>query len=364
MGHLQEVHPWQAVGHQLGVEVLLEVAHQQESPEAGVSEQHDRDVVDGLPVVERRRRDVARRGPEDPERDLVQPEAIARAQRSVRRHAIGEGGTPGCIARAHAGEARLVRDPDAVPLEEQAEARDMILVGMREDDDVDPAVPRRQALVERDEQAARIRSAVDQHPPAATAFHEDRVTLAHVEDDDVRDSTGSVDDRERKGDVRGREAAHRDLRRLGQCWSGSAPAGGRPRAGRASRRAIHAVPGHRPARDSAAPPSDAEYQRRRGRGAHRVPWRAELHARQRQARAGPNDRHHRRVEAPRRQARQHREHRRHARPREHPHDQRQRPGRHRRRHERHDDEVHEGRDERQSAELEQDHRRRRRLCCE
>ena len=70
---------------------------------------------------------------------------------------------------------------DAVSLEEQGKTRDVILVRMGQDEDVDPPVPRRDALVELDEQPVGIRAAVDQHPAAAGTLDEDRIALADVE---------------------------------------------------------------------------------------------------------------------------------------------------------------------------------------
>ena len=53
---------------------------------------------------------------------------------------------------------------------------------MGQDEDVDPSIPGRKAFVERDEEAARIRPAIDDHPAAARALDEDGVALADVED--------------------------------------------------------------------------------------------------------------------------------------------------------------------------------------
>ena len=76
-----------------------------------------------------------------------------------------------------------LEDPaDAIALEEQGEPGDVVLVRMGQDDRVDPPVPRRDPLVERDEQPVRIRPAVDQQSAAARALDEDRVALADIED--------------------------------------------------------------------------------------------------------------------------------------------------------------------------------------
>ena len=66
----------------------------------------------------------------------------------------------------------------------------MVLVGMGQDDEVDPPVPRRHVGVEGDEEAVGVRAAVDEHPRATIAVDEDRIALADVEDGDPQPAVG------------------------------------------------------------------------------------------------------------------------------------------------------------------------------
>ena len=104
--------------------------------------------------------------------------------------------------------ARLRHLAHAVPLEDERQARDVVLVGVGEHDEVDPAVPRRHPRVERDEEPVGVGAAVHEHPPARRPGHEDRVALADVEDDDVGApvrACGTGDDQD--GDCQGPQEA-------------------------------------------------------------------------------------------------------------------------------------------------------------
>src|SRR5690606_11764299 len=81
-------------------------------------------------------------------------------------------------------------------LDQEREPRDVVLVRMGQNEDVDPSVPRREPLVERDEQAVRIGPAVDEQSAAARALDEDRVTLPDVQDDERRRPVRPVDEDE------------------------------------------------------------------------------------------------------------------------------------------------------------------------
>ena len=83
---------------------------------------------------------------------------------------------------------------------------------MGQDEDVDPAVPRRQPPIELDEEPVRIGSAVDEHPAASTALDEDRVALADVEDRDPRRPVRAMGGREPDRDERDDQRAGRDPR--------------------------------------------------------------------------------------------------------------------------------------------------------
>jgi hypothetical protein len=73
-----------------------------------------------------------------------------------------------------------------VTLEQQGEPGHVILVRVGQDQGVDPAIPRRDAAVEGDQQPVGIRTTVDQQPTAMRALDEDRVALSDIEDRDAR----------------------------------------------------------------------------------------------------------------------------------------------------------------------------------
>jgi hypothetical protein len=66
MGDLEQVDLGQAFGQELWVDVLLDVAHQQEAAQTDLAEQHDRHVVDPGATVGRLGGYLAADRPEDP----------------------------------------------------------------------------------------------------------------------------------------------------------------------------------------------------------------------------------------------------------------------------------------------------------
>jgi hypothetical protein len=81
---------------------------------------------------------------------------------------------------------------------------------MGEHEDVDAAVPRRQPLVEGNQQAPRIGPAIDHHAAAAATLHENPVALPDVEDDDARDAVRAMRDDQGEADRRRHEPDRRD----------------------------------------------------------------------------------------------------------------------------------------------------------
>ena len=70
----------------------------------------------------------------------------------------------------------------------------MVLVGVGQDDDVQAPVPRRDPLVERDEDPVRVRSAIDEHPGAGPRLEEDGVALPDVQHGDPGCASGRLAD--------------------------------------------------------------------------------------------------------------------------------------------------------------------------
>jgi hypothetical protein len=199
MGDLQEVEPRQSPGQQAWIDVLLDVAGQQEAALTDRPQKHDRHVVDARPGVGRLGRDLAADRPEDTQTDLVDRQPVAGRDREMGWRAdLAETIEPCGVARPRAAHTRFEHPPDAVAREQQREPSNVVLVGMGQDDHVDPAIPRRDAPVELDEQPIRVRSAVDQQSTAARALDEDRIALADVEDRDPGDA-GRPRDRDRPG---------------------------------------------------------------------------------------------------------------------------------------------------------------------
>lgn len=355
MRDLQQVHLRQAAGEELGVDPLLDVAGEQEPPASHLAEEHDRDVVDPGAGVTRTFGDPVRVWPEHTESDRVERQPVTGGEPATRRPTVREDRRPRVVAGSGPEHPRLVDPSHPIPLEEQGEPGDVVLVGMREHEHVDPSVPRRQPFVERDEQPARIRAAVDHHPATAPALHEDPVALPDVEDDDPRNAIRPV--RHDEGEPHDRTA---------QCDGGDTkpsirgPGGARSCARNAGRRptANHSPPRRKQPATPARNGHDGD--QRQGR-ADRVPGRSQLDAREGQPRADPDDRDHRRVEEPGGQADEDGKDRRQPQSNERAGAQRDCPGGHRRRDQRHDDHVDGRRDERKPPEVEQHDRRRRRL---
>ena len=289
----------------------------------------------------------------------------------MRRPARGEELCPGAIAGARPEHARLVDAPDSVPLQQEGEPGDVILVRVREHEDVHAPVPGRQALVERDQESTGIRSAVDDHPAAAAALDQDPVALADVQDDHARHAVGPMGDDQGQPQGRADESDDCDARCTGASAIAPVPAP-RPSSRTGSRSPFRGLgsPRSRPLLqprppqsahgrdDSIAPSRRRQDQPERCCRAQRVPWRRELHAREGDTRANAHGGDHRGIQRPSRQPHDRGDDRRHSETHGHPDDERQCPRRHRGRDERHDHQVHRGRHEREATELQQHDRRR------
>ncbi len=212
VGDLQELDARQAASQELGIDLLLDVAGKQEAVRAEAAEQNDRNVVDRRSAVGRMLGHAPRVRPQDPELDLVQPEPIAGRQGPMWRRGSVKRRRPGLVARTRADHARLVHAPDPVAAEETGEPGDMILVRVRQDQDVDPPIPGRQPLVELPHEPVGVRSAVDEEPPAGAALDEDPIALADIENRDADDPARSFGDREAEGDRRRHERDSGDAR--------------------------------------------------------------------------------------------------------------------------------------------------------
>jgi hypothetical protein len=191
VGDLQEIDPGQAPGQQDRIDLLLDVTGQQKVLRPECAEQDDRDVVDrGAPVgrFTGNRRAVR---PEHLEGNRIELERVAGREHLGAASLLGESGPKCVIRRTRSDHARLEDPADPVAPNEPGQAARVILVRMAEDQDVDAPVPRRNPGIKLDDQAIRIRPAVDQQPPAPVSFDQDRIALANIEDRDVDASVGT-----------------------------------------------------------------------------------------------------------------------------------------------------------------------------
>ena len=90
----------------------------------------------------------------------------------------------------------LEHPADGVAREQSGEPRHVILVRMRQDDDVEAAIPSRDVLIEGDEQPVGIGPAIDEQPAPARRLQQDRVTLPDIEPRELRRPVRSLGDGE------------------------------------------------------------------------------------------------------------------------------------------------------------------------
>ena len=168
VGDLEQVDVGQPVLEEGWIDAFLDVAHQQEPPLPDLAEQDDRDVVDAGPAVRRGRRDLPTDRPQHAERDLIDFEPIPGRQAEPRRRpGLREFAQPFGIAGPRTAHPGFEDPSDAVAPQQQRQPGDMVLVRVAQDDGIDATIPRRDPLVELDEQPVGVGPAVDQQPSAA-----------------------------------------------------------------------------------------------------------------------------------------------------------------------------------------------------
>jgi len=144
VGHLEQAETGDPGGDEERIDLLLGIAREQEAPPARIAEQDDRDVVDSRAGVGRFGGHALGRRPQHMQVHLVDPESVAGGHPLDRRGAgpdeTGhERGVPGSRP-AHPG---LEQPTDFIASEQERDAGHVVLVGVGQDDDVEPSVPRR-----------------------------------------------------------------------------------------------------------------------------------------------------------------------------------------------------------------------------
>ena len=208
---LEHVEAGEAASEKGRVHVILGVAGEEEPAAVRLAKEDDRGVVDPAAGGRGLRRHGVPR-PEHHHADLVEAEACAGSEGRARR-TVAQRGVPGLPARALPVHPGLEHAPDPISLQHADQARDMVLVGMGQDDEVDAPVPGWDPGVELREQPVGIGAAVDQHSPARCALDEHRVALAHVEHHEAGGTARGVA-QGKGGDGRDQEA-DRDRRATG-----------------------------------------------------------------------------------------------------------------------------------------------------
>jgi hypothetical protein len=215
MRHLQDVpatRPDAQHGEQVVVAVLLEVSGQEGPLPPEAERQHDGGVVHGAPDRWRHGRQDLQWWPQHVDPRGAEAEGVALREADT-RHAEAFGGRTKrprpCAISGHAG---LGDAPHAIARHECPEAAGMVLVRVREQDEVDAAVPDGDPLIEPAHEQVGVGAPIHQDPSTASGLEQDRVTLADVEDGDaqLRRRTGDEDEaedgNERAGRAQGKQA--------------------------------------------------------------------------------------------------------------------------------------------------------------
>ena len=113
---------------QLRVNLLLDVTGQQKAPAGDRAEEHDRHIVDAGARVWWGPWHGAGDGPQHLELDVVHGQVIAGSQQPVRRWPPGQLRGPRRVPGSRPQHPGLERAADPVPLEQQRESCDMVLV--------------------------------------------------------------------------------------------------------------------------------------------------------------------------------------------------------------------------------------------
>jgi hypothetical protein len=209
MRHLEQVDARQALRQHRWVDVLLHIAGQEEPTLPDDAEQDDRHVIDAAAGIGRLGRDPAADRPEHAHRDLVDRQPITRGDGEAdRRTGTSQPIEPGRVPRSRATHPGFEDPVDAIAVEEQRQAGDVVLVRVRQDHRVEPPVPRRDPPIELDQQSIGIGAAIDQKATTARPLDQDGVALADVEDRDPR-RAGRARDDDGARDRDGHDEAHR-----------------------------------------------------------------------------------------------------------------------------------------------------------
>ena len=191
MADLQEVDLRQeATFEQQGLDRCFGVARQQSREAAVADHHHDRAVVD---VAFRERGGcVGLRGIQDLDRGRrIEEEPLARPCLQDTRRGLQCGiGHEMVVSGVLEPDACMEQRSDPEAGQHVDQAGNVVLMGMAQHQQVDPAREERQPGAEATQRQLRVRAAVDEHDGAARRLDQDRVALADVERRDVQVAVG------------------------------------------------------------------------------------------------------------------------------------------------------------------------------
>jgi hypothetical protein len=179
-----------AASQELRVDGLLDVAGQEHPSRSEAEVEHGRDVVDARARIGRRDGHLAARRPADVERRIVEPQPVTGRHPTSHDVEAVKGRVEGGVAGARPAHADLGHEGDTVACQQQGKAGHVILVRVRQHDDVEPPIPRRQPSVEQDEQPVRVRTPIDEQATTAIPLDEDGVALADIEHGHAQPAVG------------------------------------------------------------------------------------------------------------------------------------------------------------------------------
>ena len=194
VGNFQDVQRPELVGdarsQQLRVDLLLDVAGEHDPPAAEADVEHDRDVVDASARIGRSERHGPGQRPFHVHPDPVEPQGVTRGEDAALPPELGHAPAIRGVAGASPDHPRLGDLPDPVAVHHRRHPGDMVLVRVGQNHQLQPPVPRRNALVEKRDEPVGVGASVDQGPTSVWALKEDGVTLADIEHRHVQTSVG------------------------------------------------------------------------------------------------------------------------------------------------------------------------------
>jgi hypothetical protein len=130
-------------GQQLWVDVLLDVAGQQQPPIAKAQVEDERNVIDLFARARRTQRHASGQRPVDVDRDAVEKQPITGGDHPRLATQLGHPTAKGGVARSRSNHAWFDHAADPVAVEQQRQARHVVLVRVSDGDQIQAAVPRR-----------------------------------------------------------------------------------------------------------------------------------------------------------------------------------------------------------------------------